>query len=70
MMANLSIINILPNHVADIYIDLKSGTSKLHNASASIAFIKKALFVDVIPKFATVKVQFISGMDSLTASLY
>ena len=50
MMANLSIINILPNHVANIYIKLKSITSKLHNPSASIAFIKKALFVEVIPK--------------------
>ena len=54
MMANLSIINILPNRVADIYIKLKSITSKLHYTSASIAFIKKALFVDVIPKFVMV----------------
>ena len=67
-MANLSIINILPNRVADIYIKLKSITSKLQNTSASIAFIKKALFVDVIPKFAMVKVQFINETDSLTAS--
>ena len=67
MMANLSIINILPNRVADIYIKSKSITSKLHNTSASIAFIKKALFVDVIPKFAMVKVQFINETDSLTA---
>ena len=37
--------------------------------SASIAFIKKALFVDVIPKFATVKGPFINNeTDSLTAS--
>ena len=68
MMANLSIINILPNRVADIYIKLKSITSKLQNTSASIVFIKKALFVDVIPKFAMVKVQFINETDSLTAS--
>ena len=53
-MAILSIINILPNRVANIYIKLKSVTSKLHNTSASIAFIKKALLVDVIPKFAIV----------------
>ena len=45
---NLSIINILPNCVANIYIKLKSITSKLHNMSASIAFIKKALFFDVM----------------------
>ena len=52
MMANLSIINILPNPVADSYNKLKSITSKLHNTSASIAFTKKALFVDVIPKYS------------------
>ena len=50
-LSNLSIINILPNRVTDIYIKLKSITSKLYNTSASIAFIKKALFVDVIPKY-------------------
>ena len=53
-MTNLSIINILPNRVADIYIKLKSITSKLHIMSANIAFIKKALFVDVIPKFGVI----------------
>ena len=67
-MANLSIINILPNHVADIYIKLKCITSKLHYASESITFIKNELFVDVIPKFAIVKGQFINETDSLTAS--
>ena len=49
-MANLSITNIRPNRVADIYIKLKNITSKLHNMSASIAFIIKTLFVDIIPK--------------------
>ena len=68
MMANLSIINILLNRVFDIYIKLKSITSKLLNASASIAFIKMALFVDVIPKFEMVKVQFTNETDTLTAS--
>ena len=52
----------------DVYIKLKSITSKLHNTSASIGFIKKALFVDMIPKFAIVKGQFINETDSLTAS--
>ena len=59
MMTNLSIIKILPKRVADIYIKLKCITSKLHNTSASTAFIKKALLVDVIPKFVIVKGQFI-----------
>ena len=40
----------------DIYIKLKSITSKLHNASASIALIKKAFFADVIPNFAIVRI--------------
>ena len=59
---------ILPNHIAEIYIKLKSITTKLHNTSASIAFIKKALFIDVIPKFATVNGQFTNEKDSLAAS--
>ena len=36
-MANLSIINILTNRVADIYFNFKN-TSKLHHNSVSIAF--------------------------------
>ena len=42
--------------------------SKLHNTSASFAFIKKALFVDMISKFAVVKGWFINEMDSSIAS--
>ena len=49
MIPNLSIIKILPKQVTDIYIKFKSITSKLPNTSASIAFIKKSLFIDVIP---------------------
>ena len=67
MMANFSVTGILPNRVADVYIKLKSITSKLHNTSTSIAFIKKVWFVDVIPKFAIIKGQFINERDSLTA---
>ena len=36
---------IFISSVANIYIKLKSITSKLHNMSASISFIKKALFI-------------------------
>ena len=60
-MENFSIINILLNRVANIYIKLKSIRSKF-------AFIKKALFVDVIRKFSIVKGKFINETDSLTAS--
>ena len=42
-MANLPIINILQNRIANIYVKLKSITSQLHNTSVSIAFIEKAL---------------------------
>ena len=66
-MPNLSIIIILPNCVANIYIKSKCIASKLHDTLASTAFIKKALFVDVIPKFAMIKGQFINETDSLTA---
>ena len=55
MIATLSILNILLNRVAEIYIKLKSIPSKLHNTLVIIEFIKKALFVDAIPKFAIVK---------------
>ena len=43
MMAKLLTINILQNPIANIYVKLKNITSQLHNASVSIAFIKKAL---------------------------
>ena len=68
MVANLSIMNVLPNRVAEIYIKLQSIPSKLHKTSASIAFVKNALFVDVISRLAIVKGQFINETDSLTAS--
>ena len=44
-MANLSIINILQNRIANIYVKLKNITSQLHNTSMSITFIEKALFL-------------------------
>ena len=69
VMVNFSIINILPDRVADIYVKLKSITWKLHNTSTSIAFIEKTLFVNVIPKLAIVKGQFINETDSLAVSL-
>ena len=68
MVANLSSIHILPNRVPNIYVKLNNVISKLHNTSASIAHIKKGLFVDVVPNFAVVKEEFINDGDSLTAS--
>ena len=40
VMANLSILNILPERVAHIYIKLQNVTSKLYNTSSSITFNK------------------------------
>ena len=54
--------------VSPIYIKLKIITSKLYNTSASIAVIKKAFFVDGVPKFVIVKEKFINKTESLTAS--
>ena len=67
-MANLLSIHILLNRVTDIYVQLYNVMSNLHHTSASIACIKKGLFVDVVPDFAVVKGQFINERDSLTAS--
>ena len=49
-MANLSYYNILPKRVAVISIKLQNTIKKLHNTA--FAFIKKALFLHVIPVFA------------------
>ena len=48
-MANLSVINILPNRIANIYVKLRNITSQLHNTLVSIGFIGKALFFDRVP---------------------
>ena len=67
-MANLVLINILPKHVAVISIKLQNTIKKLHNTASSIAFIKKALFVNVIPVFAKVKGQFLNEENRITSS--
>ena len=54
-MANLSVINILPNRIANIYVKLKNITSQLHNTSESIGFIEKALFFDRVPNLQMLK---------------
>ena len=54
MIANLSIINIIPNRFDDIYIKLENITLKLH-MSVIIAYVKKVSFVYMKPKFAIVK---------------
>ena len=53
-MANLFTNEKLPKHVAIMYKHLRSVTSKLHRTSGSISFTKKALYHEIIPKFARV----------------
>ena len=55
MMANLSVINILPNRIANIYVELKNITSQLHNAPVSIGFIEKASVFDTVPNLQMLK---------------
>ena len=62
-MANLFTNKKLPKRIAVIYKDLRNVTSKLHRTAGSIDFIKKALYHDVIPKFARVNGNFINKND-------
>ena len=59
-MANLFTNKKLPKRIAVIYKDLGNVTSKLHRTAGSIGFIKKALYHEVIPKFARVNGNFIN----------
>ena len=58
-MANL--LNFkLPKRIAVLYIDLYWLSVKLHKSSSSIGFIKKCLYLNIIPKFATLRGQFLN----------
>lgn len=59
-MANLFTNKKLPKRIAVIYKDLRNVTSKLHRTAGSIGFIRKALYHEVIPKFARVNGNFIN----------
>ena len=54
-MANISIINNLPNCAAKNISSRKVLHQNYIIRQRAIAFMKNALFVDVIPKFAIVK---------------
>ena len=62
-MANLFTNKKLPKRIAVIYKDLRNVTSKLHRTAGSIGFIKKALYHEIIPKFARVNGNFINKKD-------
>lgn len=55
LMKNLSIMKRLPKHIAQLYKELKTISSKLYCTAGSIGFIKKALHHEVTPKFAQKK---------------
>ena len=67
-MANLLLINILPKHVAVTSTKLQNTIKKLHNTGSSIALIKKALFVHVLPVFEKVKGQFLNEENRAKSS--
>ena len=57
------------NRVANIFIGLKDITSKMHNTSVSIVFIKTDLFVDVIPRSTEIEGLFVNENDHLLLPL-
>ena len=58
-MANL--LNFkLPETTAVLYNNLYWLSMKLHKSSSSIGFVKKCLYLNVIPKFATLRGKFLS----------
>ena len=59
-MANLSIVKLLAKLLAKLYKEIRNMTLKLHRASRSIGFIKKALHNEVTPKFVKGKDDFIN----------
>ena len=67
-MVNLLLINIQPKHVAIISIKLQNTIKKLNNTASSMAFIKKALFVNVISVFAKVRGQFLNEENRTKSS--
>ena len=50
----------LPKKIAVFYNNLYWLSVKLHESSSSIGFIKKCLYLNVIPKFATLRGQFLN----------
>ena len=67
-MSNQLTINIIPKRVTIILIKLQNAIKKLHNTAPSIAFIKKASFVNVMSVFAKVKGQFLNEENCTKSS--
>ena len=67
MAKNSFQLYLLPKRIAELYNELFKLSIKLHQTSASIGFIKKSLHLDVTPKFAKIKGQFINKDDQIQA---
>ena len=59
-MVNFDSMNLLLRHVAVIYLNVKSDTSKVQRTASSIGFICKSLFIS----YSTSIVYFISFLKS------
>ena len=57
----------LPKRIAVLYNDLYWLSVKLHKSSSSIGFIKKCLYLNVIPIFATLRGQILSKNERYAA---
>ena len=65
-MANL--LNFkLPKRIAVLYNDLFWLSVKLHKSSLSIGFIRKCLYLNLIPKFTTLRGQFLNKSEKHAA---
>ena len=67
-MENLLLLNILLKHVAVTSTKLQNTVKKLRSTVSSIALIKKALFVHVLPVFEKVKGQFLNEENRAKSS--
>ena len=66
-MRKLSTDLILAARITETFKRLYNTTSKLHKATSSIKFIKKALYNKVTPSFGQISGQFIDKQDQIHA---
>ena len=57
----------LPKRIGALYSDFYWLSVKLHKSSSSIGFIKKCLYLNVIPKFATLRGKFLNKNEKHAA---
>ena len=66
-MRKLSTDLILAARITETYKRLYNTTSKLHETTSSIKFIKKALYNKVMPSFGQISSQFINKQNQIQA---